>query len=76
MKHADMHPATKARVDAGAMLGRKLAEYASTIRLLERNHCTQAYVDIKRAEYDSALNLLIAAALAEGASLAESEPTS
>jgi len=61
-----MSPATKARVDAGAALGRKLSEYAHANVLFGRGHCTHAYVEAKLAEYKHALDVVIAAAQAEG----------
>jgi hypothetical protein len=66
MKHVDMHPATKARVDAGAALGRRMSEYVQAIQLNERKHCSWQYVEIKYAEYKQALDELVFAAQKEG----------
>jgi hypothetical protein len=65
--HADMHPLTKARVDAGAGLGRCLAALTEAHCLLAQDEVTGAYVTRKRGEYDQALQRLVEAAQAEGA---------
>jgi hypothetical protein len=73
MTHADMHPATKARVDAGAALGRKLNEYIKTAVLYASGDVSDRYLRCKRAEYDAALELVLGKAIEEGAALAATE---
>jgi hypothetical protein len=65
--HADMHPATRARVDAHAMLGRRIAAHAEAVRMLGAGEATPAYVARMRGELDQALHTLIERAQAEGA---------
>ena len=65
--HADMSPETKARVDAGAQLGRKLAEYAQAFALHRQNDISERYLRCKRSEYDAALERLIEATIEERA---------
>lgn len=65
--HADMHPLTKARVDAGAEHGRRLAALLDGCKLLGRGEVTGAYVKRLRDECDQALQRLVEAAQDEGA---------
>jgi hypothetical protein len=70
-----MHPATKARVDAGAALERKLTEYVKTAVLYASGDVSDRYLRCKRAEYDVALELVLGKAIEEGAALAAPEST-
>jgi hypothetical protein len=73
MTHADMHPATKARVDAGAALERKLTEYVAASVSNALSGVSDRYLQCKRAEYDAALELVLGKAIEEGAALAAPE---
>ncbi len=62
--HADMHPLTRARVDAQAAAGRCLSEYVSTAVALGRGEVLPPYVERYKAAYQEALNRLVEAAQA------------
>jgi hypothetical protein len=62
-----MHPLTKARVDAQAEVGRRLAAYAEASRLLGERIVSVAFVERRKDEYQQALQRLVEAAQAEGA---------
>jgi hypothetical protein len=68
-QHSDMHPLTKARVDAGAQVGRALSEYGEACALHEIGMGTDKLVDFKRAEFNIKLDKLVEAAQREGAEL-------
>jgi hypothetical protein len=66
VRHRDMHPLTKARVDRQAEYGRALAAYAEANRLLGRRDANESYVNRKKGELMQALERLIEAAQHEG----------
>lgn len=65
--HAQMHPLTKARVDAYADLGRRQAALDRAWYLHGKGEVSEVYVERKQAEHKQALQCLIEAAQAEGA---------
>lgn len=67
MVHADMHPATKLRVDAGAMVGRALVAYGQAWADRERGRVTDAHVADMRKIVNGTLDGLVTAAQKEGA---------
>lgn len=70
MVHAEMHPATKARVDAGAGVGRALTAYGQAWADRERGRVTDVHVEDMRKIVNGTLSALVEAAKAEGAALA------
>lgn len=64
--HAEMSPATKARVDAQAAVGRTIVGYGQAYRSLALGEVTERFVSRKRAELDEALGVLVELAQAEG----------
>jgi hypothetical protein len=66
VRHRDMHPLTKRRVDAQADVGRRIAAYGEACVQLGRKRVTAEYVSDKRAELNQGLAILVEAAQNEG----------
>jgi hypothetical protein len=71
IKHKDLEPATRIRVDLQSDLGRDLSYYIKAIILKERGEVTETYVTKRHNEYKQVLKRLIEAAQDEGASEVE-----
>lgn len=73
MRHAAMHPTTRARVDSQAEFGRALAAYVEANQMLGDGEVTGTYVQRRRHTLDVALLELANAARAEGAASRKGE---
>lgn len=74
IRHNDMEPAQRARVDQQAIVGRAIANHAEAVRLKAAGDVNEGFVSLRRRELGEAISRLVDAAIEEGRAFEAKEP--